>query len=287
MYEWLKNGQPYAIDGLRVVWKRSGQSGTISFLEPDTTDQGGYQCRASNIFGVALSNIFEVRLGKSFKGHLYLPFSTERKRSPTALDHFANRPPQEVLAKLGQPLTLPCSAPYGVPRPTIFWLFRNARQSFVIETIDRPHISVDGDGNLRFSHVETHDGRENLIYQCAATSPVLHGEYRAGDEISLKVVNATAPEWVDGPPQNVDAAEDGDIELRCEANGAPSPKVQWFKNGVLLDDNVERMSMSNQKKILQIFSVQQKIDRAVYQCNASNTLGYVFANAYVNVRESI
>lgn len=47
--------------------------------------------------------------------------------------------------------------------------------------------AVDGDGNLQFSYVDLHDGRENLLYQCAATSPVLHGEYRAGDEFRLIV----------------------------------------------------------------------------------------------------
>lgn len=50
---------------------------------------------------------------------------------------------------------------------------------------------VDGDGSLQFSYVEMHDGRENLLYQCAATSPVLHGEYRAGDEVRLVVKNAS------------------------------------------------------------------------------------------------
>jgi len=33
-----------------------------------------------------------------------------------------------------------------------------------------------------------------------------------------------------------------------------------------------------------IGKLQHKIDKAVYQCNASNDLGYVYANAYVNVR---
>ena len=49
------------------------------------------------------------------------------------------------------------------------------------------YFSVDGDGNLQFAHVTMHDGRENLIYQCAATSPVLDEEYRSGDEIKLTV----------------------------------------------------------------------------------------------------
>lgn len=55
-------------------------------------------------------------------------------------------------------------------------------------------VVVDGDGNLQFSHVTQHDGRDNLVYQCAATSPVLQGEYRAGDEIQLVVVPSVTGE---------------------------------------------------------------------------------------------
>lgn len=65
-YEWYKNGEPFAVDNDRVIWQKAGQSGTIVVLRPETTDQGFYQCRAINIFGVAMSNIFEVRLGGSF-----------------------------------------------------------------------------------------------------------------------------------------------------------------------------------------------------------------------------
>lgn len=42
-------------------------------------------------------------------------------------------------------------------------------------------------GTLHFTAVEKQDGQPNLIYQCAATSPVLHGEYRAGNEFQLIV----------------------------------------------------------------------------------------------------
>ncbi|RCN31124.1 hypothetical protein ANCCAN_23107 [Ancylostoma caninum] len=67
------------------------------------------------------------------------------------------------------------------------FLFRDTEQGSVIETIRRPHITVDGDGKLQFSSVEVHDGRPNLVYECAAASPVLHGEYRSGDHVQLQV----------------------------------------------------------------------------------------------------
>ncbi|VDK40905.1 unnamed protein product [Gongylonema pulchrum] len=37
-------------------------------------------------------------------------------------------------------------------------------------------------------------------------------------------------------------------------------------------------------RILRIIKLDHDIDTAVYQCNASNPFGYVFGNAFVNVR---
>jgi len=60
-YEWYKNGVKLFIDGKRIVWLNG--TGSIVFLRPLDRDQGYYQCRAINIFGVAVSNMFEVKLG--------------------------------------------------------------------------------------------------------------------------------------------------------------------------------------------------------------------------------
>lgn len=64
---------------------------------------------------------------------------------------------------------------------------RSLEDSSVIETIRSRHITVDTNGHLHFSSVELSDGKENLLYECAATSPVLRGEYRSGDRIQLDV----------------------------------------------------------------------------------------------------
>ncbi len=65
------------------------------------------------------------------------------------------------------------------------------RQRGLLGSFNLFDFAVDGDGNLQFSYVELHDGREDLIYQCAATSPVLQGEYRSGDEFLLNVHKAS------------------------------------------------------------------------------------------------
>jgi hypothetical protein len=60
---WHKNGVPFEIDNQRITWHRPRTSGTIIFNAPTPDDQGYYQCFVTNIFGTAVSQQVNVRLG--------------------------------------------------------------------------------------------------------------------------------------------------------------------------------------------------------------------------------
>uniref|UniRef100_A0A1I8EU60 Immunoglobulin I-set domain-containing protein n=3 Tax=Wuchereria bancrofti TaxID=6293 RepID=A0A1I8EU60_WUCBA len=351
-YEWFKDGEKLKVDGDRIAWEKQFQSGTIIINDARDGDQGYYQCHASNIFGIAVSNKFHVQIG--------------------VLDHFVPRGLRRLIVDEGQSLSIRCDIPYGVPKPSIFWLYRDAQRTNMIGTIGHKHIAVDTEGTLHFTAVKKHDGRQNLIYQCAATSPVLRGEYRAGNEFQLIVDPATKsngtaihklwfspekvsvkvgtklkliklnddlplarlkdfksqeadygkaliienvrsedagiyecrsqhlfhqmhvttnaiPFWIDKPPEDIDEPEGSSAEIHCTTSGIPTPIVQWFINGVPLHelaDNDRRMILNN-GQILRIVNLDHDVDTAVYQCNASNPFGYVFGNAFVNVRGKI
>lgn len=68
----------------------------------------------------------------------------------SVLEHFVLRPPKKLIIEEGKSLTIPCIAPHGTPPPTVFWLYRDALQTSVIETIRRNHITVDEEGMLFF-----------------------------------------------------------------------------------------------------------------------------------------
>ncbi|MCP9266074.1 Neuroglian [Dirofilaria immitis] len=347
-FEWFKDGKRLKVDGNRIAWEKQFQSGNIIISDAQDEDQGYYQCHVSNIFGTAVSNKFHVQVG--------------------VLDHFASRGLRRLIVEEGRSLSIQCDIPYGVPKPSVFGFIamHNGQISLKLFNI-----------NILLS-----------IQKCAITSPVLHGEYRAGnefqlivdraqkahftenkgttihklwfspDEVSVKVgrklklmcifggrplpnitwsklngelpvtrlidfksqeaeygkaliienvhledagtyecrsqhlfhhmhVTITAaPFWIDEPPQDIDQSEGSAAEIRCVTSGTPIPIVQWFINGVPLHelaDNDRRMILNN-GQILRIVNLDHDVDTAVYQCNASNSLGYVFGNAFVNVR---
>jgi hypothetical protein len=106
------------------------------------------------------------------------------------LDHFRPRPIRRISVIEGDSLSIACEQPNGVPEPSIFWIYRDNRQPSVMETIKKPHITTASDGTLHFSFVEKNDARAHLMYQCAAKSPVLHGdEYRLGEQVQLDLIH--------------------------------------------------------------------------------------------------
>ncbi|CAI5447227.1 unnamed protein product [Caenorhabditis angaria] len=357
-YLWIKDG----VEIRDPNFLQPPKSGSIIFEAPKRADEGYYQCFASNIFGTAVSNKIHLRLG--------------------SLDHFPNKSIRVVQVTEGQSLTLSCKPPAGTPPPKIIWLYRDAEQTSVIQTIRSRHITVDTNGQLHFTAVELSDGRPNLIYECAATSPVLREEYRSGDRIRLdvkkssdksqsvkklfvspsevtvragtqmklqcifggrpfptifwskvdgelpesRIVDLTsfesdfgrsliienvhpddagtyecrgrhlvhtvnvrvmaAPFWEHSPPRDLVLPEEATGELECLAGGQPSPIITWSMNGRFLHELAEdpRRVLLDNGRLLRIRYLNHDIDTGVYQCNASNPLGYIFANAYVHVK---
>lgn len=61
-FKWLKDGVDYTPrSGVVVV---GGNAGTLQFSEMYNTDEGEYQCYATNMYGTAISRI--ASLGKTF-----------------------------------------------------------------------------------------------------------------------------------------------------------------------------------------------------------------------------
>lgn len=80
----------------------------------------------------------------------------------------------------------------------------------------------------------------------------------------------------------MEGAEGETAVIKCEANGNPEPTIKWIHNGRPLSEalpNSRRIVTSNTITITPL----TKNDTGNYGCNATNSLGYVYKDVYINV----
>ncbi|XP_037921152.1 neuroglian isoform X2 [Hermetia illucens] len=97
--------------------------------------------------------------------------------------------------------------------------------------------------------------------------------------INLKIL---ATPYFTVEPEIQNAAEDESIEFRCEASGVPEPTIKWIFNGKPISEaphNPRRTVHTNSIVIKDLL----KTDTGNYGCNATNSLGYVYKDVYLNV----
>jgi len=100
--------------------------------------------------------------------------------------------------------------------------------------------------------------------------------------LRVYIKHFTAAPYFTVEPEIVNAAEDETIEFKCEAKGVPKPSIQWIYNGLPIDrapQNARRKVQANKIIISQLV----KADTGNYGCNATNSIGYVYKDVYVNV----
>jgi len=89
------------------------------------------------------------------------------------------------------------------------------------------------------------------------------------------------PFWIK-EPQDVNSSEEEDAEIVCQAGGVPRPKIQWYING----EDISMREPDPRRKVTEnkiFYKNLTSTDAQVFQCNATNKHGYIFANAYLNV----
>ncbi|KAM9327316.1 neuronal cell adhesion molecule a [Pholidichthys leucotaenia] len=192
-----------------------------------------------------------------------LDSSSEGERRPGFMTPFGPTSTKMVLR--GETLELECIAE-GLPTPDISWQkdggeLPAARMSF--HSFSKM---------LRISDVREDDAGD---YRCTATNS--HGTaYHI-----IKVTVKAAPFWVSAP-RNLILAPNETNTLTCKVKGDPKPRIDWFVNGVPIDNAPEDATRKVEGDTVTLSNVQSG-SSAVYQCNASNEFGYVLANAFVSV----
>ncbi|XP_071350588.1 neural cell adhesion molecule L1-like protein isoform X4 [Trachinotus anak] len=260
-FRWTKNGQEF--DPFLDPWlMKEEDSGT--FVIPNngnlTEYQGTYRCYASNKLGTAISKEIEFIVP-------HVPKFPKETLEP-------------VVVEEGQPFTLKCDPPKGIPPLQIYWMTINLQH---IEQDERVSMGLSGD--LYFSHAEEKDSRRD--YCCFAAFPRIRTiVQKTAMSVIIKTTNAILerrPSLLtpSGVRSETKLVKGEDLKLECIAEGYPTPQVEWVKIGHHLP---VKAKLENHGKLLIVPTVEQE-DSGKYMCKAKNTLGEVVHYFTVTVEE--
>ncbi|XP_031423108.1 neural cell adhesion molecule L1-like protein isoform X3 [Clupea harengus] len=260
-FQWTKNGQefdPYQEPRLLA----EDDSGT--FVIPNsgnlTEFQGIYRCYASNKLGTAISE--EIKFVVP-----HVPKFPKEKIDP-------------IVVEEGQPVTLKCNPPKGIPPLQIYWMTIGLQH---IEQDER--VSMGLNGNLYFANALQRDSRRD--YCCFASFPRIRTiVQKTAMSLVVKSTNSilkSKPSLLSpsGVQTYTHLVKGEELLLECIAAGIPTPKVEWVKVGHGLPD---RAIVENHGKVLNIQKVQQE-DEGQYKCKAKNSYGEAVHSFHVIVEE--
>uniref|UniRef100_A0A8C4ID35 Neural cell adhesion molecule L1-like protein n=1 Tax=Dicentrarchus labrax TaxID=13489 RepID=A0A8C4ID35_DICLA len=250
-FRWMKNGQEFDpfLDPRLMKEENSG-----TFVIPNngnlTEYQGTYRCYASNKLGTAISKEIEFIVP-------HVPKFPKETLDP-------------VVVEEGQPFTLKCDPPKGIPPLQIYWMTISLQH---IEQDERVSMGLNGD--LYFSHAVEKDSRRD--YCCFAAFPRIRTIVQK-NAMSVIVQTSTCQSSFFRRPSlltpssarsETQLVKEEDLKLECIAEGFPTPQVEWVKVGHRLPIKAK---LENHGKLLIVPRVEQE-DSGKYMCKAKNALG--------------
>uniref|UniRef100_A0A673C9Z5 Cell adhesion molecule L1-like b n=1 Tax=Sphaeramia orbicularis TaxID=375764 RepID=A0A673C9Z5_9TELE len=260
-FRWTKNGQEFDpfLDPRLMKEENSG-----TFVIPNngnlTEYQGTYRCYATNKLGTAISKEIEFIVP-------HVPKFPKETLDP-------------VVVEEGQPFTLKCNPPKGIPPLQIYWMTLNLQH---IEQDERVSMGLNGD--LYFSHAEEKDSRRD--YCCFAAFPRIRTiVQKTAMSVVVKTTNAIlqrGPALLTPPGVKSEKrlVKGEDLKLECIAEGIPTPEVEWMR---VAHELPQKAQVESHGKLLIIPRAEQE-DSGKYLCKAKNRLGEAVHYFTVTVEE--
>ncbi|KAJ7986246.1 hypothetical protein DPEC_G00337960 [Dallia pectoralis] len=238
---WYKDGRPLTSAAGVTVLNR-GQLLEIDHAQ--LSDAGLYRCIAVNVAGtVEVSHRLQVYVPPSISSHSGL-----------------------VTVVVNNPARLDCEAT-GVPFPSLTWLKDGSPVASVSESTQ----VLSAGRVLSLSSAQVTDTGN---YTCVAVNA--GGEQQK--EYDLRVY---VPPNIMGEELNATAMLGRLVELRCQSDAVPPPKLSWRKDGRPFFRK-PGVTVSEDGSILKIDSVQVQ-DSGRYTCEAVNIAGKTEKNYNLNV----
>ncbi|XP_040215726.1 hemicentin-1 isoform X1 [Rana temporaria] len=231
------------LPSVRIHIESDGRFVHINSAEVE--DAGHYICIARNIAG---------KTTREFILNIYVP--------PTIKDG-----PNLVTSFVNNPANLECKAA-GVPLPRISW-----RKNGAILHENNERYTVMESGTLYFPSANVTDSG---LYTCLAANA-------AGSNQKQTKLLVYDPPLINSGSTNITTIVNNEITLNCEVTGTPKPTVEWKKNGLLINTNMNYniyRFLSSGSLIIISTAVE---DTGMYVCFASNDAGHDEIAIYLSV----
>lgn len=246
-----------AINNSRLTVDPEGSLWFSNLTMEDTSSDFVYTCAASSPI------IYEYKLGNQI--HLDVVKTTSVSPSHIPVRQYVSK--KNIVAMRGKTVQLFCIYG-GTPLPLFTWL----KDEQYINRTNR--ITYTNFGKTLV--INSVDFGDEGTYTCKVSNGV-------GTEQSYSMnLKVLAVPFFTEEPEIIIAAEDETIEIKCVASGVPKPTIEWIHNGLPIEfapPNQRRTVTSKSIVIKNTF----KNDTGNYGCNATNSLGYVYKDVYLNV----
>ncbi|XP_067624205.1 roundabout homolog 2 [Eurosta solidaginis] len=248
--QWFKDGVPLKI--LPGSHRITLPAGGLFFLKVVNsrreTDAGVYWCEAKNELGVARSRNATLQVA-------------------VLRDEFRLEPQNTRIAQ-GDTALLECSAPRGIPEPTVTW--KKGGQKLDLDSTKRMRI-VDG-GNLAIQDARQSDEGQ---YQCIAKNPV------GVRESTLATLKVHVKPFIIRGPHDQTVLEGSSVTFPCRVGGDPMPDVLWLRTASGGNMPLDRVSVLEDRSLrLERVTVA---DEGEYSCEADNVVGAISAMGTLTV----
>ncbi|KAH9512631.1 hypothetical protein Btru_038990 [Bulinus truncatus] len=263
-------------------WYYGGQSNQLSMSDRISTDMKGtlrftnVQHNDTELYSCALvhpQRVDDIQFYGGYKVEV-IPNANAETRKPTVMYHTST-----VLAHIGNSATLECYFA-GLPTPTISW--KDNKNNDVSKKSGKFEIGNTGH-SLRMKDVTEED---EGMFRCEATNSA------GRDKLDIQF-NVTSRPMHDSSLDSKICPESKTVTFQCigkAAKGESLDRPVWYRNGQLLTQanvpDLGRYQFDEQMKSLTIKGIR-KSDTACFQCNISNSEGYLFYDGYLRVIDSI
>ncbi|KAG7203224.1 hypothetical protein KM043_010327 [Ampulex compressa] len=252
-------GSIKSINNSRMTLDPEGNLWFSNVTRNDASDDFYYACAATSVFRNEYKLGNKVLLNVISSGGS----ASQNKYAPT--QQYVTR--KNEVALRGKKVELYCIFG-GTPLPHIIW----SKHGKEIKPNDRIMQGNYGK-SLLIKHVNFED---EGAYTCEVSNGV-------GSAISHSIqLQVMAVPFFIVEPEIINAAEDETVEFKCQAGGVPVPDIKWIHNGKPLSDEVLDKRVILTENSIIIHNLTRK-DTGNFGCNATNSLGYVYKDVYVNV----